>query len=93
MNDAPDLRIKHNWLAVGGFVLAAAATAWGVAQWAATTPKRAEFERVQWDVTDVKLNIATMKGDIKAVQDTGTRTEKSIDNISVKVDQLVQRRR
>jgi hypothetical protein len=63
MEGVPDLRPRsgHPFVTLLGSLAGAAAVAWAVVRWAATTPTRDEFEHVRNDVVQVRLDQAVQK--------------------------------
>lgn len=91
MTDLHDLRPKdHFWTKLAVALIGAAGLIWGALEWAATTPKRAEFTKVQDDVVRIRLDIVEIKGELKAAnirQDEGFRA------LGAKLDEAPRPRR
>jgi hypothetical protein len=83
VDGVPDLRPRsgHPLVTVIGSLAGAAAVAWAVVRWAATTPTRDEFEHVRNDVVQVRLDQAVQKA-------TSERTSNDIAEIKAAVQEI-----
>ena len=92
MSDAIDLRPKHNWLAFIASLAGIAGVGWGIAQWAATTPTRKEFNDVRDDMIRVRIEFPVMGSKIERVEQSQQRIEKAVERIEAKQDRAPLRR-
>jgi hypothetical protein len=88
-----DLRPKGvNWLAVITSLAGVAGIAWGIAQWAATTPTRKEFNDVRDDMIRVRIELPTINAKVERVEQSQARIEKATERIEAKQDAAARRR-
>lgn len=83
-----DVAKKHpNWLAIITGLAGIAGIAWGVAQWAATTPTRKEFNDVRDDMIRVRIELPITNAKIERVEQSQQRVEKAIERVEGKLDE------
>lgn len=85
-----DLRPRHDWKAIIGTVALCAGIAWGIAKWAARAPTREEFEHARNDVVQVRLDVETIKGDVKAIN---VRLDEGFRSVNTKLDSAIDSKR
>jgi len=84
---------KHvNWLAIIGGLVGILGTGWAVAQWAATTPTRKEFNDVRDDMIRVRIELPVLSGKVERVEQSQVRLEKAAERIEAKQDVAASRR-
>ncbi len=83
------LKPKTHWGAIVTTALAVAAAVWGATQYLGDIPKRPEFNEVRVDSTHMRLDLETVKGDMKAMN---IRIEEGFKGLNGKVDSLDGRR-
>ena len=81
-----------NWLAVIASLGGVAGIAWGIAQWAATTPTRKEFNDVRDDMIRVRIELPVLSGKVERVEQSQVRLEKAAERIEAKQDVAAARR-
>lgn len=84
------LKPKSHWGAIVTTAIAVAGAVWGVTQYLGDIPKRPEFDEVRRDVTHLRLDSETTKGDIKAIN---VRLEEGFKAMGAKLDSNDQKRR
>jgi hypothetical protein len=82
-----------NWLAIIGGIAGILGTGWAVAQWAATTPTRKEFNDVRDDMIRVRIELPTMGAKLERVEQGQNRIEKAVERIEAKQGLEQTRRR
>ncbi len=93
MTDPLDIRPRPNWLAIIASLGGVAGICWGIAQWAATTPTRKEFNDVRDDMIRVRIELPTMGAKLERVEQGQNRIEKAVERIEAKQGQEQTRRR
>jgi hypothetical protein len=83
------LKPKTHWGAIVTTAIAVAGAVWGVTQYLGDIPKRPEFQEVRTDVTRLRLDQETMKGDVKAIN---VRLEEGFKSMGQKLDEPKRRR-
>jgi hypothetical protein len=85
---------KHpNWLAIITGLVGVAGVAWGIAQWAATTPTRKEFNDVRDDMIRVRIELPIVNAKMERVEQSQQRVEKGMERIEAKQDEATRKRR
>lgn len=83
------LKPRTHWGAIITTAIAVAGAVWGATQYLGDIPKRPEFQEVRKDVTSLRLDQETMKGDVKAIN---VRLEEGFKSINQKLDDAKRRR-
>lgn len=81
------LKPRHDWKAILGVVVGSAGIAWGIAKWAATTPSREEYNQTRDDIVRVRIELPTMTAKIQRVEESQSRIEKAVEQVSNKLDE------
>jgi hypothetical protein len=92
LTDPLDIRPKTNWLAIITGLAGVAGIAWGIAQWAATTPTRKEFNDVRDDMIRVRIELPAVNSKIERVEQSQLRIEHAVQRIESKQDVAARRR-
>ena len=82
-----DVKRHPNWIAIIGSLAGAIGVAWAVAQWAATTPTRKEFNDVRDDMIRVRIELPIVTGKIERVEQSQNRLEKAAERIEANQQQ------
>ena len=82
-----------NWIAIIGSLAGAVGVAWAIAQWAATTPTRKEFNDVRDDMIRVRIELPIVTGKMERVEQSQSRVEKAVERIESKQDEATRVRR
>jgi hypothetical protein len=83
-DDVVNLRPRHDWVKVLGFLAGIAGSVWAVASWAARTPTPERFEKLSIDVGEVRLNQAVMGAQFAAF---GESTRAALSRIEKRLDE------
>ncbi len=78
----------QNWLAIGGFIIAALGMAAGLARWAFTAPTRDEIEVLRDNVTGVKQDHAVLKAGVEGMRNDLADVKTSTKEINQTLLQL-----
>ena len=77
------LKPKTHWGAIVTTAIAVGTTIWGITQYLGDIPKRPEFNEVSTNVTRLRLDQETVKGDVKAIN---VRLEEGFKSLNQKFD-------
>lgn len=84
------LKPRTHYGAMVTVALAVAGAVWGVTQYLGDIPKRPEFNETAKNVTQLRLDQETMKGDVKAIN---IRIDEGFKSMSGKLDEIGSRQR
>lgn len=84
------LKPRTHYGAIVTTALAVAGAVWGVTQYLGDIPKRPEFNETAKNVTQLRLDQETMKGDVRAIN---IRLDEGFKSINQKLDDSNKRRR
>lgn len=84
------LRPRTHWGAIVTTAIAVAGAVWGVTQYLGDIPKRPEFNETAKNVTQLRLDQETVKGDIKAIN---VRLDEGFKSLGAKLDANDSKRR
>lgn len=84
------LKPRTHWGAIVTTALAVAGAVWGATQYLGDIPKRPEFNETAKNVTQLRLDQETMKGDVKAIN---VRLDEGFKALGAKLDANDSRRR
>ena len=62
------LKPKHNWVAIGGFVVAVLGAATGLARWAFTAPSREDYSSLEIRTKAVEMDHAVLKANVDGMR-------------------------
>lgn len=88
-----DLKPRSHLLSIIGTAIAVGTTVWGASAWLNNRAEKSSVEKVVNDSFSLRLDVETIKGDIKASNIRSERMEKGIDELNKKMDRRERRER
>ncbi len=86
------LRPRHNWVAIGGFVVAMLGSAAALGKWIFQAPTREDYSGLENRTKGVELDHAVLKATVDGLRSDVAKQDNHLELINVKIDKLLDRR-